>query len=107
MENSTENKTLGIESNGRGGQPGNNNARKNKLFYDRIQKHLIQNPQKLEKIVETLVQEAQNGSPWAVKEIMDRVDGKAIQATEISGIDGADLSNLQTINIVLKKPDGS
>jgi hypothetical protein len=107
MENSTENKDLKIESNSRGGQPGNNNAKKNKLFYDRIQKHLIQNPQKLEKIVETLVQEAQNGSPWAVKEIMDRVDGKAVQATEISGVDGADISALQTINIVLKKPDGS
>ena len=107
MENSTENKDLKIESNGRGGQLGNNNAKKNKLFYDRIQKHLIQNPHKLEKIVETLVQEAQNGSPWAVKEIMDRVDGKAIQATEISGVDGTDLANLQTINIVLRKPDGS
>lgn len=107
MENSTENKELEIETKKVGAPIGNNNAKKNKLFYDRIQKHLIQNPQKLEKIVETLVQEAQNGSPWAVKEIMDRVDGKAIQATEISGVDGADLSNLQTINIVLKKPDGS
>jgi hypothetical protein len=106
MENSTENKELGIESNGRGGQPGNQNAKKNKMFYDRIQKHLIQNPHKLEKIVETLVQEAQNGEPWAVKEIMDRMDGKAVQATEISGADGGLLETLNTINIVLKKPNG-
>ena len=104
MESSTENKDLQIESNGRGGQPGNNNAKKNKMFYDRIQKHLIQNPAKLEKIVETLVQEAQNGTPWAVKEIMDRVDGKAVQATEISGSDGNAIE-ISQIEFVIKRPE--
>jgi hypothetical protein len=48
-----------------------------------------------------------DGEPWAVKEVMDRVDGKPIQATEISGVDGAALETLNTINIVLKKPDGA
>lgn len=101
---STENKDLQIESNSRGGQPGNNNAKKNKMFYDRIQKHLIQNPHKLEKIVETLVQEAQNGEPWAVKEIMDRVDGKAVQSTEISGTDGNAIE-ISQIEFVIKRPE--
>lgn len=104
MENSTEINDLKIESNNRGGQPGNNNAKKNKLFYDRIQKHLIQNPAKLEKIVETLVHEAQNGAPWAVKEIMDRVDGKAVQATEISGVDGEAIE-LKQIEFIIKRPE--
>lgn len=101
---STENKDLPIESNKRGGQPGNQNGKKNKMFYDRIQKHLIQNPHKLEKIVETLVQEAQNGEPWAVKEIMDRVDGKAVQATEISGTDGNAIE-ISQIEFVIKRPE--
>ena len=32
-------------------------------------------------------------------EIMDRIDGKAIQATEISGVDGQALSGLQVVFI--------
>ena len=104
MENSLEIKDVEIETNKVGAPKGNTNAKKNKLFYDRIQKHLVQNPAKLEKIVETLVQEAQNGAPWAVKEIMDRVDGKAVQATEISGVDGEAIE-LKQIEFIIKRPE--
>lgn len=104
MENSLEIKEVEIETNKVGAPKGNTNAKKNKLFYDRIQKHLVQNPAKLEKIVETLVQEAQNGAPWAVKEIMDRVDGKAVQATEISGVDGEAIE-LKQIEFIIKRPE--
>lgn len=38
---------------------------------------------------------------------MDRMDGKPIQATEISGADGGLLETLSTVNIVLKKPNGA
>ena len=108
MENSTENKDLKIDSNGRGGQIGNQNGKKGKLFYDQLRVALVQEDKKrLRTIAEKLVKAAENGDAWAIKEIIDRVDGKAIQATEISGVDGADLANLQTINIVLRKPDGS
>lgn len=89
MESISENKDLPVESTNKGGAPtGNNNAKKNKLFYDSIKKHLIQNPQKLENIVIKLCQAAEDGEAWAVKEIIDRVDGKAVQASEIGGIDG-------------------
>ena len=104
MENSLEIKDVEIETNKVGAPKGNTNAKKNKLFYDRIQKHLVQNPAKLEKIVETLVQEAQNGAPWAVKEIMNRVDGKAVQATEISGVDGEAIE-LKQIEFIIKRPE--
>ena len=104
MENSLEIKDVEIETNKVGAPKGNTNAKKNKLFYDRIQKHLVQNPAKLEKIVETLVQEAQNGAPWAVKEIMDRVDGKAVQSTEISGVDGEAIE-LKQIEFIIKRPE--
>ena len=107
MENAKENKNVEIETNKAGAPKGNDNAKKKKLFYDRIRKHLVQNPQKLEKIVTTLCQAAEDGEPWAVKEIMDRVDGKAVQSTEISGLDGGILETLNTINIVLKKPNGA
>jgi hypothetical protein len=109
MENSTENNNLEVVSTNKGGAPlGNNNAKKGKLFYEQLRKALIQEDRKrLVNIAEKLVKAAENGDAWAIKEVIDRVDGKAIQATEISGADGADISALQTINIVLKKPDGS
>lgn len=93
MENSSENNNLQIESNGsRGGQPNNQNAKKGKLFYNELRKALVQQDQlNLRRIADKLVEKAIEGESWAVKEIMDRVDGKAVQATEISGADGEDL----------------
>ena len=109
MENILENNSLQVESTNKGGAPlGNQNNKKGKLFYDQLRLALVQEDKKrLRNIAEKLVKAAENGDAWAIKEVIDRVDGKAIQATEISGADGADISALQTINIVLKKPDGS
>lgn len=105
MENALENNNVEVEPTNKGGAPiGNQNGKKGKLFYDRLRKHLVQNPQKLEKIVTTLCQAAEDGEPWAVKEIMDRVDGKAIQATEISGVDG-NAMELKLIEFVVKRPE--
>ena len=109
MENTLENNSLQVESTNKGGAPlGNQNNKKGKLFYDQLRLALVQEDKKrLRNIAEKLVKAAENGDAWAIKEVIDRVDGKAIQATEISGADGADISALQTINIVLKKPAGS
>ena len=62
----------------KGGAPeGNENARKGKLFYGELRNVLVQNDAlKLRKIAEKLVESAEEGEPWAVKEIMDRMDGK-------------------------------
>ena len=93
MENSSENNNLGLESSDKGGgQKGNQNAKKGKLFYNELRKALVQQDQiNLRLIADKLVEKAIEGESWAVKEIIDRVDGKAIQATEISGADGEDL----------------
>ena len=93
MENSNENNNLPIESNSSVGAPkGNQNAKKGKLFYNELRKALVQNDQlNLRLIADKLVEEALNGESWAIKEVIDRVDGKAIQATEISGAEGEDL----------------
>jgi len=109
MENSTENKNLGLESSDKGGgQPGNQNARKGKLFYDALRIALVQeDKKKLRKITDKLVESAENGEPWAVKEIMDRMDGKPVQSTEITGVDGGLFETLNTVNIVLRKPDAA
>jgi hypothetical protein len=54
-----------------------------------LTRKIIQNPRKLERIVEKLLDEAEEGEAWAAKEVIDRLDGKAIATQEISGIDGA------------------
>ena len=77
----------------KGGAPeGNDNARKGKLFYDQLRKVLVQNDQlKLRQVSEKLVSAAIEGEPWAVKEIMDRMDGKPVAIQEIQGPDGSQL----------------
>ena len=91
----------------KGGAPeGNQNAKKGKLFYDQLRMVLIQNDKfKLRKIADKLVESAEKGEAWAIKEIMDRMDGKAVQATEISGPDGSDL--VKGIAITFVEPDGN
>ena len=91
----------------KGGAPeGNQNAKKGKLFYDQLRMVLIQNDKfKLRKIADKLVESAEKGESWAIKEIMDSMDGKAVQATEISGPDGSDL--VKGIAITFVEPDGN
>jgi hypothetical protein len=93
MENSTENKNLGLESSDKGGgQPGNQNARKGKLFYDAIRIALVQeDKKKLRNIADKLIKAAEAGEAWAVKEVMDRMDGKPVNTTELSGVDNTPL----------------
>ena len=69
---------------------GNQNAKK-KPFTERMKRFILANPEKMEKIIEGIFKEAEGGSLAALSIIMDRVEGKAIQATEISGPDGAEL----------------
>ena len=90
MENSTENKNITPESSDKGGaQPGNQNAKKGKLFYDALRLALVQEDRKsLRKITDKLVKAAEEGDAWAVKEIMDRMDGKPVNTTELSNAEG-------------------
>ena len=91
----------------KGGAPeGNQNAKKGKLFTEQLRKVLVQNDLfKLRKITEKLVESAEKGEAWAIKEVIDRMDGKAVQATEISGPDGAEL--VKGINIMFVDADGN
>ena len=106
MENALENNQVALESSDKGGgQPGNQNARKGKLFYDALRIALLQEDRKrLRNITDKLVKAAENGDAWAVKEIMDRMDGKPVQATEISGIDG-NAMELKLIEFIVKRPE--
>jgi hypothetical protein len=89
----------------RGAPVGNQNAAKSRLFYDKLRLVLVQEPHRLRSIAEQLVTQAEAGEPWAIKEIIDRVDGKAVQATTIENADGTPL--LGGIQVTFIKPDAS
>jgi hypothetical protein len=70
------------------------------MFYDKLRKCLVQHPERLDKIVDQLVMQAELGEAWAVKEIIDRLDGKAVQVLENG--DGSPL--LAGINVTFVRP---
>ena len=77
---------------------GNSNAVKGKMFYDKLRKRLTQEPHRLERIVNELITQAEQGESWAVKEVIDRLDGKAVQTTEMQNSDGTPiLSGIQVM----------
>jgi hypothetical protein len=79
---------------------GNTNAAKGRMFYDKLRKCLVQHPERLDRIVDQLVTQAELGESWAVKEIIDRLDGKAVQVLENG--DGSPL--LSGINVTFVRP---
>ena len=81
-----------------GGAPqGNNNAGRNKPFWRAIDRAIVQDDGKrLRQAAETLLDLAAAGEQWAVRELADRLDGKAPQA--ITDNEG----NPLTIQFVLK-----
>jgi len=85
-----------------GAPQGNTNAAKGKLFYDQLRKIAIQQPEKLVRVAEGLFAAAEAMEPWAVKELLDRLDGKAVQQTELTGAEGAPL--LSGIQVTFVKP---
>jgi hypothetical protein len=87
----------------RGAPQGNQNAAKSRMFYDKLRLVLTQEPHRLRAIADTLVKKAEEGEPWAVKEIMDRMDGKAHQAVSVENADGSPL--LSGIQVTFIKPE--
>lgn len=82
---------------------GNTNGAKGKMFYDALRKALVQNPTRLPRIVEQLLAQAEAGEPWAVKEVIDRLDGKAIQVNQMENSDGSPILN--AIQVTFVKPE--
>lgn len=84
---------------------GNQNAKKdNRLITDTLRRVVTQNPNKIRKACETLLNEAEEGSLPAFKEIADRLDGKPAQAIDatIANPDGSNLESSSDIEIARK-----
>jgi len=82
---------------------GNQNARK-KPFTEQMKRFILANPQKMERIIEGIFKEAEDGSLAALSIIMDRIEGKPIQATDITSSDGTVIS---AIAMSFVEPDGN
>lgn len=66
----------------RGGQPGNSNGKKPRIWTDALRKYAVQNPQVVAKAAEQMWLSASEGDVAAAKELADRLEGKATQAIE-------------------------
>lgn len=83
------------------GTEGNTNScRNNRLWGDTIRRAVVQgDADRLRRIAEKLLDQAEGGDLGAIKEMGDRLDGKSIQSNEVTGADGKDLYPA-VINIV-------
>lgn len=69
-----------------GAPVGNKNAAKSRVFSDALRRAIAQDDgERIRKAAETMLDLAASGEPWAVKEVFDRLEGKAAQAVTISG----------------------
>ena len=69
----------------RGAPIGNTNAQKGKTWNDALRRAIASDQgERVFKAAQRLLDEASKGSPWAIKELADRLDGKPRQesATE-------------------------
>jgi Mn-dependent DtxR family transcriptional regulator len=91
------------DKKGRGAPVGNQNATKSRLFSDKLRKILTQQPERLEKIAEELIHQAEDGEAWAIKELIDRLEGKPHQAVALEDREGMPL--LSGIQVTFVKPN--
>lgn len=83
---------------------GNKNATKNKYWSDALRKYITQNPNELEAAAKALFDKAKEGDVAAIKEIGDRLEGKAVQRVEGSGEGGEFITKML---VELVEPSGS
>ena len=84
---------------------GNDYSKKsNRLWGETLRRIAAQNPEKLRRIAEALYSKAEEGDIQAVKEIGDRIDGKALQGVELTGAEGGPIENKVTVEFVNQTP---
>ncbi len=73
----------------KGGQPGNKNSTADKrLITSALRRVVTQNPEKLRKACEKVLDDAVNGNLAAFGVIADRLDGKPAQSLNVGGQEG-------------------
>jgi len=95
----------GGKRDGAGAPLGNKNSSKsNRLYAETIKRINVQSEgQVAYDIAMALINKAKEGDISAIREFGDRVDGKSVSTTELSGIDGTDLPIGITVEYVKSK----
>lgn len=75
---------------------GNINAKRGRVIRDAFSRALeLHKPadqrEALDAVVKSVIAEAMNGNMVAAKEIFDRLEGKPVQQTELTGADGGEI----------------
>jgi hypothetical protein len=87
-----ENQEDKIESNGRGAPVGNKNAAKGAQLTAMLEFALNKNDKELlRKGIENVAKAFAEGERWAIEFAFDRIEGKSVARTELTGIDGSPL----------------
>jgi hypothetical protein len=90
-----------------GAPKGNTNAVKSRPWADAINKALCQSrdgkPAKLRALAEKLVDQALEGDMTAMKEMGDRVDGKALASIEVKGDISLSDMTVEALNVRLQE----
>lgn len=97
--------THGGKREGAGAPKNNQNSSKsNRLYAETIKRINVQSEgQVAYDIAMALINKAKEGDISAIREFGDRVDGKSVSTTELSGIDGTDLPIGITVEYVKSK----
>jgi hypothetical protein len=67
---------------------GNQNAAKSRVFSDALRRAIAQDDGvRIRKAAEKMLDLAAEGEQWAVKEVFDRLEGKAAQSLSVTGAD--------------------
>ena len=101
-----ERKKLAAERSSEANRGNTHSSKINRLAADTLRRVLIQEEAiRLRNVTEALVAKAESGDISAIKEVFDRMDGKAVATQELTGPDGSNLPS--GIGILFVKPDDS
>jgi hypothetical protein len=101
-----ERKKLAAERSSEVNKGNTNSSKNNRLWAETLRRAVVQSDaERLRQIAEALIDKAASGDVSAIKELGDRIDGKSVATTELTGVDGSNLPISIGINFV--KPDDS
>jgi hypothetical protein len=100
-----ERKKLAAERSSEANKGNTHSSKNNRLWAETLRRAVIQSDaERLRMIAEALLDKAASGDVSAIKELGDRLDGKAVATTELTGIDGSDLPISIGIRFVEPEP---
>ena len=100
-----ERKKLAAERSSEVNKGNTHSSKNNRLWAETLRRAVIQSDaERLRMIAEALLDKAASGDVSAIKELGDRLDGKAIATQEITGADGSNLPLSIGIRFVEPEP---